>query len=146
MNREAKTRSWANKSRADVVREIAAEHGYEGEFLDGLLNGRGVHTWADGGRYEGEYRDGIFHGRGVFAYANGNRYEGEYRDGRRNGRGVYMWADGARYEGEYRDDKPHGQGTLASGGVAYSGIWWNGCLEAESRNWAVGTTMEECGF
>jgi hypothetical protein len=34
MNREAKTRSWANKSRADVVREIAAEHGYEGEFLD----------------------------------------------------------------------------------------------------------------
>jgi hypothetical protein len=34
MNREAKTRSWANKTRADVVREIAAEHGYEGEFLD----------------------------------------------------------------------------------------------------------------
>jgi len=34
MNREAKTRAWANKSRADVVREIAAEHGYEGEFLD----------------------------------------------------------------------------------------------------------------
>lgn len=34
MNREAKTRSWANKSRTDVVREIAAEHGYEGEFLD----------------------------------------------------------------------------------------------------------------
>lgn len=34
MNREAKTRSWANKSRADVVREIAAEYGYEGKFLD----------------------------------------------------------------------------------------------------------------
>lgn len=34
MNREAKTRSWSNKSRADVVREIAAEYGYGGEFLD----------------------------------------------------------------------------------------------------------------
>jgi hypothetical protein len=37
LNREARTRSWANKSRAAVVREIAAEYGYEGEFarLDG---------------------------------------------------------------------------------------------------------------
>ena len=34
MNREAKTRSWSNKTRSDVVREIAAEYGYEGEFLD----------------------------------------------------------------------------------------------------------------
>jgi len=34
MNREAKTRSWSNKSRSDVVKEIAAEYGYEGAFLD----------------------------------------------------------------------------------------------------------------
>lgn len=34
MNREAKTRQWENKTRADVVREIAKEHGYEGQFVD----------------------------------------------------------------------------------------------------------------
>jgi uncharacterized protein len=34
MNREAKTGALANKSRSDVVNEIAAEHGYEGEFVD----------------------------------------------------------------------------------------------------------------
>ena len=34
MNRHAKTRSWSGKSRAEVVREIAAEHGFEGEFAD----------------------------------------------------------------------------------------------------------------
>lgn len=34
MNREAKTRSWSNKSRSKVVKEIAAEYGYEGESLD----------------------------------------------------------------------------------------------------------------
>ncbi len=34
MNRDAKTRSWTNKSRSDVVKEIAAEYGYEGRFLD----------------------------------------------------------------------------------------------------------------
>jgi len=36
MNREVKTRQWENKSRAEVVREIAKEHGYgyEGPFVD----------------------------------------------------------------------------------------------------------------
>ena len=34
MNREAKTRSWENVTRAAVARQIAEEHGYEGEFID----------------------------------------------------------------------------------------------------------------
>jgi phage protein D len=34
MNREAKTRNWENVSRSEVARQIAEEHGYEGEFLD----------------------------------------------------------------------------------------------------------------
>jgi len=34
MNREAKTRNWENVTRAEVARQIAEEHGYEGEFLD----------------------------------------------------------------------------------------------------------------
>ncbi len=32
MNREAKTRSWENVTRAEVARQIAEEHGYEGEL------------------------------------------------------------------------------------------------------------------
>ncbi|MFH0899378.1 MAG: contractile injection system protein, VgrG/Pvc8 family, partial [Pseudomonadota bacterium] len=34
MNREVKTRQWENKTRAEVVRKIAREHGYEGQFVD----------------------------------------------------------------------------------------------------------------
>lgn len=34
MNREARTRSWANKTRSEVVRLVAAEYGYEGSSLD----------------------------------------------------------------------------------------------------------------
>ena len=34
MNREAKTRSWENVTRSSVVRQIAEEHGYEGQFID----------------------------------------------------------------------------------------------------------------
>jgi len=33
MNREAKTRAWTNKTRAEVARELAAEHGFSGEFI-----------------------------------------------------------------------------------------------------------------
>ncbi|MCA9559740.1 MAG: phage late control D family protein, partial [Myxococcales bacterium] len=34
MNREAKTRSWENVTRAEVARQIAEEHGYAGELVD----------------------------------------------------------------------------------------------------------------
>jgi len=34
MNREAKTRNWENVTRAEVARQIAQEHGYEGELVD----------------------------------------------------------------------------------------------------------------
>ncbi|MCA9560477.1 MAG: phage late control D family protein [Myxococcales bacterium] len=34
MNREAKTRSWENVTRAEVARQVAEEHGHEGEFID----------------------------------------------------------------------------------------------------------------
>ncbi len=34
MNREAKSRRWENVTRAAVVRELAREHGYEGQFVD----------------------------------------------------------------------------------------------------------------
>jgi phage protein D len=34
MNQQVKTRAWSDKSRSDVVREIASEHGFEGDFVD----------------------------------------------------------------------------------------------------------------
>jgi len=34
MNRESKTRNWENVTRAEVARQIAEEHGHEGQFID----------------------------------------------------------------------------------------------------------------
>jgi phage protein D len=34
MNRESKTRNWEDVTRSEVARQIAEEHGYEGEFID----------------------------------------------------------------------------------------------------------------
>ena len=34
LDRESRTRAWENKSRADIARAIAEEHGFEGGFVD----------------------------------------------------------------------------------------------------------------
>ena len=108
---------------------------YEGYFLDGKRNGRGVYTWQDGTRYEGDFVDGKLNGRGVYTWSSGNRYEGYFLDGKRNGRGVYTWQDGTRYEGQFRDGKQHGYGTVTyHDGGSYKGSMvqqqttWTGCF------------------
>ena len=100
---------------------------YEGELRDGMFNGRGVLTEADGDRYEGEFRDNNFNGQGVFTYADGSRSEGEFRDGELNGQGVYTYTDGSRYEGEFRDGEPNGRGVLTvASGSRYEGEFRDG--------------------
>ena len=96
----------------------------DGEYKNGKLHGRGVHTFASGDHYDGEWKDDKRHGRGVHTYTNGDRYDGDWKDDKKHGRGVYTWADGERYDGEYKDDKRHGRGsyTFASGD-RYDGEW-----------------------
>src|SRR3989344_5325436 len=49
-------------------------------------HGRGINTWADGGRYEGGYVDGKKHGHGIYTWPNGDRYEGECEQNLMHGR------------------------------------------------------------
>ena len=44
---------------------------YEGQFLDGILNGQGTYVWHNGDRYIGKFRDGKAYGRGVVQYIDG---------------------------------------------------------------------------
>ncbi len=41
---------------------------YEGRFLNGLPDGRGKYTWADGRIFEGSWKDGIMEGQGTMIY------------------------------------------------------------------------------
>ena len=41
---------------------------YEGRFSNGLPNGTGKYTWADGRVYEGSWKDGIRDGQGAMIY------------------------------------------------------------------------------
>ena len=53
---------------------------FEGEFLNGLKNGKGKEYYNNGKLlYEGEYKNDLRHGKGKEYYLNGKiKFEGEY--------------------------------------------------------------------
>jgi hypothetical protein len=74
---------------------------YEGEINDGVRNGRGTYTWADGHRYVGEYQNDRMHGTGIYYWPDGRIYEGAFERDLRQGKGVLKWPNGDRYEGDF---------------------------------------------
>ena len=42
---------------------LSSKHSYEGEWIEGKMQGKGVQVFARGDRYEGEYHDGHRNGK-----------------------------------------------------------------------------------
>ena len=55
---------------------------YEGNWKNGIWNGRGKYTFNDGFGYEGEWKNGVENGMGILTYLNGDKYEGEFKNGK----------------------------------------------------------------
>ena len=53
---------------------------YEGDWVDGLKEGRGYYTWENGDVYEGEFKNGVREGFGEFKWANGESYKGLWKE------------------------------------------------------------------
>ena len=51
---------------------------FEGQFIDGKLNGEGVFTDSVGIYYKGEFLNGQMHGAGELLLPNGGRYVGQF--------------------------------------------------------------------
>ena len=90
---------------------------WNGERRDGLPEGRGVATFADGRVYAGEMSAGAFAGKGTLTLPDGNRYTGEFVAGKYQGQGVYTFANGDRYIGEFDGGMLHGTGIYRPSGV-----------------------------
>jgi len=54
---------------------------YQGEFLNGVLNGQGTYVWPNEDRYIGQFKRGEAHGRGVMRYADGVEETGLWQNG-----------------------------------------------------------------
>ena len=85
---------------------------YEGEWIDGRIQGMGKATYPDGSIYEGHFTAGRPDGQGRINYAAGGSYEGAWKDGAITGQGVARYADGSVYEGGFTDAAHDGKGLL----------------------------------
>lgn len=89
---------------------------WSGECKDGYVHGQGTLQWYKNGKpnesYVGSYSQGKRHGKGIYTWASGGKYDGEYKDGKMHGKGIYTWANGSKYDGEQKDNKRHGLGKL----------------------------------
>lgn len=85
---------------------------YEGEMLDGRLDGEGrlYYKFEDGfARVRGRFENGMPNGRVSIRFANGDRFRGTVENGLDTGEGVYLMADGAKLKGTFREGKFNGE-------------------------------------
>lgn len=83
-----------------------------GSCLNGIRDGGGVYTYANGDTYTGEWKHDMRNGSGMIRKMNGEMYAGAFYDDMMHGRGTYRWPDGRIYEGEFVNDEFHGYATL----------------------------------
>lgn len=85
---------------------------YDGEFVNGKRQGRGVYTSAGGHKYEGEWHDDQRHGFGIFTFTTTNpdgstqwqgTYEGEWKNNLKEGPGTFNYAS-VRARGQHACD------------------------------------------
>ena len=105
---------------------------YDGDWKDGVRDGKGVITYSFGDTYKGNIENGMPHGKGVYRFSDGTTYDGYWKDGVRDGKGVITYSCGATYKGNWKYDKQHGKGVYRfSNGTTYDGYWKAGVRDGK---------------
>ena len=107
---------------------------YDGTWVNGYLNGQGTLTFSNGEKYEGNFSNGIYDGQGSYYYPSGSKYVGGWREGKESGFGIFYYASGARYEGNWEDGMYNGYGKFFyKSGCRFEGYFKNGNENGEGR-------------
>lgn len=99
---------------------------YDGEILEGRIEGKGIMIWADSSSYSGMWKTNMRHGKGTMKWKNGNTYMGKFKNDEMT-KGTFLFANGDKYFGKYEDDKFHGKGKIfKKDGSVEAGVWEHG--------------------
>lgn len=87
---------------------------HKGQLQDGLREGRGITTHANGEVKEGEWHKEKMHGAGIDVYEKGDGYRGHWIYSKMHGHSILEHSEGIVrcYDGEWRDGKKHGKGIF----------------------------------
>ena len=96
------------------------ESTYEGHYKNGIREGKGKFTHADGTVRQGTFVNGQLVGHGTMDSENGETYEGNFINYRIHGKGKATWGNGSTFEGHFVSDAPYtGKFTNYDGTVYY---------------------------
>ena len=76
----------------------------EGNFEEGLLNGKGMKILDNGTKYEGNFKNDKMNGSGIYYFTNGTKWEGNSVDDKKEGIGKLTDSEGNIKDVEYKDD------------------------------------------
>jgi S1-C subfamily serine protease/antitoxin component YwqK of YwqJK toxin-antitoxin module len=96
------------------------ESTYEGEYNNGLREGKGKFTHKDGTVREGIFINGQMCGKGIMTLTNGQKYIGDFLNYRAHGDGIIYFPNGAKFEGFCVSDRMYtGKFTNFDGNVTF---------------------------
>lgn len=99
---------------------------YEGVWVMGQLEGKGILRLADGSVFQGNFANTAPAGEFEVSYANGESYKGGMQGMNFHGQGYWKSIDGSWYRGDYVNGKREGQGECRTAdGTHYTGGFMN---------------------
>ena len=70
------------------------------------MHGVGTMIWPDQSRFEGDFLNGKIEGRGTKYFSNGNKYIGQWKDDAMHGSGVWFsLKDQTKRQGQWQNNK-----------------------------------------
>ena len=84
---------------------------YKGEFADDLINGYGKYIWKNNNKvYEGNFLNGKINGNGILKWDGGRYYKGVFNNGIKEGKGEFGHLNKKKYYFDFKNDLPFGEG------------------------------------
>ena len=125
-----------------IIYNFSGKYIYEGDFINGVMEGDGIIKYSDGTYYEGQFRNDKYQGKGKILFKNGGSYEGDFNNNLIHGKGKYIYPGGKIYEGDFQNGMKHGFGKISwSENKYFEGFWINNRQHGEGKYYLNGRSL-----